>query len=294
MYAPGPATTNANRLRREQSTGGLRAYSGTMRLKVTPPVVAVGSLVALVLLGVALYLPGRHDDTRPPLVAYVAASFRPPMEAIARDYEAATGQRVELRLGASEDILTRAALVQPSDPADLFLPADESYIQMARERGLVAESRPVAVMRGVVLAAPGNSKQIAHWPDMLVGRTRVAVANPAAAIGKLTRDHLARTGRWAELQPHVVDTGTVTEAANAAKVGSVDAAIVWDAVTNNYPGQQVLHLPELDGVTARVELAVLNQSRNAGAARQFALYVVEGPGRERFRELGFHLAEGPP
>ncbi len=262
-----------------------------MRLRVTPPAVAAGSLVALGLLGVALYLRGRPDDAGRPLVAYVAASFRPPMEAVARDYERDTGRRVELRFGASEDILARVALVQPTDPADLFLPADDSYVRAARDRGLVAGAVPVAVMRGVVLTAPGNPRGIATWADLTREGTRVAVANPAAAIGRITRDHLAKTGRWAALKPRVVDTGTVTEAANAAKVGGVDAAVVWDAVAHNYPGQAVVELPELDGVTARVELAMLDRSRDPEAARHLARYITAGPGRERFREFGFRPAD---
>jgi molybdenum ABC transporter molybdate-binding protein len=224
-------------------------------------------------------------------VAYVAPAVRVPAEAIARDYEAETGRRVELRFGASEDILTKAGMVNPSDPADLFLPADESYIQMARERGLVAEQVPAATMRAVVLTAKGNPKGIAAWPDLLRDGVKVAVPNPAAAVGKLTRDHLAATGRWAALLPHAVDTGTVTEAANAARVGSVDAAMVWDAVAANYPGQEVLLLPELAGVTARVEVAVLSQSADPAAALRFARYATADRGLRHFRVAGFAVLD---
>ena len=48
--------------------------------------------------------------------------------------------------------------------------------------------------------------------------------------------------RWAALEPHVIEAGTVTEAANAAKAGGVDAAIVWDAVASRYADQAVLRL----------------------------------------------------
>ena len=53
----------------------------------------------------------------------------------------------------------------------------------------------------------------------------------------------------------------MTQAATAAKIGSADAAIVWDAVAFNYPAQAVLVVPELAGVTARVEIAVLKAVR---------------------------------
>jgi molybdate transport system substrate-binding protein len=256
-------------------------------------VAALGSLAALVLL--AAGLAWRQRDTGPgrPLVVYAAAAVRVPLEAVARDYEAEHGRRVELRFGASEDILTKAGLVNPSDPADLLLPADDSYVRVARDRGLVAESFPLAAMRAVVLLAPGNPKAVAAWPDLLRDGVRVAVPNPAAAVGKLTRDHLVATGRWEALKPRAVDTGTVTEAANAAKVGAADAAVVWDAVAVNYAGQAVLTPPELAGVVGRVEVAVLTQSADRDAALHFARYLADPDGGlKAFRAAGFAVVPG--
>jgi molybdenum ABC transporter molybdate-binding protein len=259
-----------------------------------PTLAAVGSLLALALIVGVLAWRGRPDASHAgrPLVVYAAAAVRVPLERVARDFEAETGRRVELRFGASEDILTKAGLVNPADPADLFLPADDSYVRAAANRGLVGERFPFAAMKAVVLLAPGNPKGLAAWPDLLRDGVRVAVANPAAAVGKLTRDHLAATGRWAALASRVIDTGTVTEAANAAKVGSVDAAVVWDAVAANYPGQVVLHLPELAGVTARLEVAVLNQSADADADRRFARYLADpAHGLPTFRAAGFTVLD---
>jgi molybdate transport system substrate-binding protein len=233
----------------------------------------------------------RPDSAPRPLAVYCAAATRVPMEAVAREYEADTGRRMELRFGASEEILTQVEMTNTSEPADLFLPADDSYVRLARERGLVSEQTPIATMRAVLLTAKGNPKGVAVWSDLLRAGVKVAVPNPAAAAGKLTRDHLTATGKWAAREPHVVDTGTVTAAANAAKVGSVDAAVVWDAVAHGYAGQHVLELPELAPVTARVDVAVLKQSPDPAAARQFVQYLVapEG-GLKHFRAAGFRDA----
>src|SRR5262249_51173407 len=160
-----------------------------------------------------------------------------------------------------------------TEPADLFIPADDSYIHQARTLGLAAESVPIARVRAVLLLAKGNPKGIAAWGDLLRDGVRVAVPNPGAAVGKLARQHLVAAGRWAALSPGVVDTGTVTEAANATKAGTiapVDAAIVWDAVATGpaYQGQTILTVPELDGVEGRLEVAVLTQSRDPDHARR--------------------------
>jgi len=263
----------------------------------SPTPVAVGSLVVLAGLVAALWWreqPDRAGPTDRPLVVYAAPTSRLPLEAIAGDYERETGRRVELRFGPSEDILTKVRFPSPAEPADLFIPADDSYVRQAREWGLAAESVPIARVRAVLLTARGNPKGIAGWPDLLRDGVRVAVPNPGAAVGKLAREHLTRTGRWDALRPHVVDAGSVTEAANAAKGGGVDAAIVWDAVASgpNYKDQTVLAVPELDGVEGRVEVAVLTQSRDPAAARRLARYITATDrGLAHFRGYGFRVTE---
>jgi molybdate transport system substrate-binding protein len=265
-----------------------------VRFRSSPTGPAVGSLVVLAALAAALVWRGSAGtgSAPRPLIMYCAESGRVPMEAIAAEYEARTGHPVELRFGPSETLLTQVGLVNPSEPADLFLPADAYYIDQARARDLTAEVLPVADMRAVLLTAPTNPKGIAAWSDLLREGIQVAVANPGAAIGKLAREHLARTGKWLALAPHVVDVGSVTQAATAAKIGSADAAIVWDAVAFNYPGQGVLELPELAGVTARVELAVLKQSADPAAALQLARYITDpARGLAHFRAAGFRVRE---
>lgn len=261
----------------------------------SPTLIALGSLVALAALTGALWWREHrpHADARP-LVVYAAPTSRLPLEAIATDYERETGQQVELRIGPSEDILTKIRFPAPGAPADLFIPADDSYVFQARALGLVSDSVRIAHIRAVVLLAQGNPKRIAVWPDLLRDGVKVAVPNPGAAVGKLAREHLIATRRWPALEPRVVDTGSVTEAANAARIGSADAAIVWDAVAAAaaYRGQTVLALPELKGVTGRVEVARLAQSRNPAAAQRFAQYITAPDhGLVRFREAGFRVEE---
>jgi molybdate transport system substrate-binding protein len=255
----------------------------------------IAFVASLALLGVLVALliwetgpPGRAPGSGP-LMVHCAASIRAPLEATARDYEREYGQHVEGRFGASQDLLTGIEL---SGQGDLFLPADESYIEAAGQKGLLAEVLPLARQHAVVLVRSGYPGSIASWSDLTAEGVRLAVANQAAAIGKLTHDRLVASGRWAELERRTVVTpGTVTDVANAVRLGSVDAGVVWDSVAALHPGLPVVRLPELAPVVARVEVAVLKSSARPAGALRFARYLAApDKGLPHFRAGGFAVS----
>lgn len=251
-------------------------------------VVAVASLVVLTCVVFALALRDRPLSPSRPLVVLAAPTVRIPLEAVAADYTRDTGRMVVIDWGPSEQLVTTARFPAPHRPADVLIPADDSFLVQARDLGLVNGWSALARVRVVVLLKPHNPRGITNWGDLYADGVRVAIPNESAAVGKLTRKHLADTGQWYTLAPRVKDVLTVTEAANAAKIGSVDAAVVWDAVAAGpgYRGQTVLTVTELDGVNGTIAAGVLTQSPDVEAAGRFVAYLT-GPGRERFRRAGF-------
>jgi molybdenum ABC transporter molybdate-binding protein len=185
--------------------------------------------------------PRVRDDE--PLVIACAASNRSVMEAIMADYAAETGGRVVAQYGPSQALLAGLEVVRA---ADLYLPADDSFMALARERGLVAADYPLAEMRPLIAVPRGNPRGIAALDDLLDPGLRLAIANPdAAAIGAVVRAALDPVGRWRPLADHAaVVTTTVTEAATAVKLGSVDAAIVYDAVLHDFGNLEGVPVPE--------------------------------------------------
>lgn len=247
-------------------------------------VLLFGILVAMLYWGTPAAIPGRE-----PVVVYCAAALRVPLEIIAADYQHQTGQTVELRFGPSEGLLSS---IRVTGQGDLFLPADESYIAEARKHDLIADVLPLAQMTAVAIARPGYAGPMDSLADLTRPGVRLAQANPdAAAIGKLTREQLRRTGTWPALERGTtVFTGTVTEVANAVQLGSVDVGIVWDAVASLYPDVRVFPLAELKPVTARVELALLKASTRREAALQLAGYIADpAHGLQVLRAKGFRV-----
>jgi len=253
--------------------------------------IAIGLLIAMG--GGRPHASAASNATR--LTMYCAAGVRPAVEAIARQYEDEYGVHVRLEYGGSNTLLSR---IEVSQTGDIYLAADHSYTDRAREKGLVAETIPLATMRPVILVAGGNPKQINAIDDLLRDDVRVALGNPdQAAIGKKTRQLLEPSGQWQSLKSRVEDRGvfkpTVPEIANDVEIGSVDAAIVWDAVAALYPNLETVCTPELDAGAAEITLGVIATCDQPAAALRFCRYLAaRDRGLEVFAEKGYDVISG--
>lgn len=227
-----------------------------------------------------------------PLVVYCAAGLRAPVEAIARRYEQAFGIPVQLSFGGSQTLL---AGIELAPRGDLYLPADASYLALARQKGVIAESIPLARMTAVIVVPKGNPKGLRSVNDLLRPGLKLAQANPeAAAVGKLTREALAKAGAWEALRRQtVVFKPTVNDVANDVKLGTVDAGFIWDALVTQDPELEAVRVPELGAARAEVAVGVLRSSAQPAAALRFARYLgAPEAGQMEFARQGFERVEG--
>jgi len=253
----------------------------------------VGLLVGL------LYLPSTPPERtsgggkqKAPLVVFCAAGLKPPVEAIIHAYEKEFGTPVQIQYGGSGTLLGNLRVAKTGD---LFIAADMSFIEMAREHDLVAETIPVASMRPVIAFAKGNPKKISGIKDLLREDVSVALANPeAAAIGTITKLLLTASGDWAELEAKVkVFKPTVNDVANDVKLGTVDAAILWDATARQYPDLAALEVDALRAGEQKVALSVLRSAKDPTSALHLARYVAaRDKGMLEFEKTGYGKVPG--
>jgi molybdenum ABC transporter molybdate-binding protein len=266
---------------------------------------AISIVLCAVLIGFLLWNPGERGGasgggagatTRgggKSLLLYCAAGVRRPVEAVAAEYEKTYGVKIQIQPGASQTLL---ANMQLSGVGDLYLPADDSYITVARSKGLVQETAPLATMKPVLAVKRGNPKQIRALDDLLRPDVKTGFADPeAAAVGKVTRDALVSAGKWEPLaKKAVVTTPTVNDVANAIDVGTVDAGFVWDANVAQMKGKlEAVAVPEFSQLTAHVSLCVLKSSKDPTAALRFLRYLSSrDKGLPHFAREGYTPVEG--
>lgn len=262
-------------------------------------------LGSLVLGGALLLLLVRSNGLKPsnpqsatpgvsiePLMLYCAASNRAVIEAIVADYGRECGRTVDVQYGPSHTLLSSMAV---SGTGDLFLPADYSFIDLARDKGLIAEVLPLAHMHAVVAVARGNPKAIRTFDDLLKADIRLIQGSAdTSAIGKLTREQLGKLDLWPKLDAATdAYRTTVNDAANDVVVGAADAAIVYDAVLYSYPKLEALEMPELENATSNVAIAISSSSVQPQAALHFARYVAaRDRGLKHYQQQGFKTQSG--
>lgn len=224
------------------------------------------------------------------VVLFCAASNRAVIEACCQDYKAKTGFSVQVQYGASQTLLSS---LEVSGVGDLFLPADESYLALARERSLITDQKSLAKMNAVVAVRKGNPKSVESFADLLRADVRLVQANPdAAAIGKVVRETLAKSRRWDDLAKATIAFRTsVTDVANDLVIGTADAGIVYDVVLHSYPDLQAIKLAEFDEVRSQVSIGLLSSTKHPQVAIQFLEYLTNKDGGLRLYTIhGFDVA----
>ena len=86
---------------------------------------------------------------------------------------------------------------------------------------------------------------------------------------------------------------TVNDVANAIKLGSVDAGIIWNSTVAQYDDLMAVSVPELEAGVANIEIAVISNSKASTTALRFARYVAaRDRGLIQFSANGFKVVDG--
>jgi molybdate transport system substrate-binding protein len=227
-----------------------------------------------------------------PILVYCAAGVKPPVAAAALDYERVYGVSVRLQYDNSQTLL---AGIEISRRGDLYLPGDDTFIKTAREKNLVDEALDLADMKPVLAVKYGNPLGLRNLADLTGKGARLAHANPdAAAVGKLSREALRRSGAWDAFSKQIiVYKPTVSDVANDIRVGAVDAGVIWDAMLQQYPDLEAVPVPELADTSAHLAVGVLRCTEQPAEALRFARFLAAPDwGLEHFAREGYAPIDG--
>lgn len=226
------------------------------------------------------------------LTLFCAAGIKAPVAKIAKAYTQLYGVDVDIQYGGSGTLLSNLRIAQYGD---LYLAADPSFMDEAREYGLIAETQPLAILKPVIAVRKGNPKDIQHLHDLLHQDVSIALGNPeVASIGRLTREMLSKESLWEQIKKKTtVFKPTVNEVANDVYIGAVDACIAWDATVGHYNNLEAIQLSLFDEYMKNITIGVLNYSRQPTEALRFLRFISSlEHGNPVFNQLGYHAIQG--
>ncbi len=231
------------------------------------------------------------------LTIYSAAGMQQPLDAVIAAYEAyylerhGVPIRIEVQYAGSGTLLSQ---LQVRSEGDLFLAADQSYLDRARDMDIVQETIPLAKMTPVIAMREDAVGQIGSLSDLMEGEWKYAIGTPGGpAIGTVTEAALEEKGAWGRFKEKAAVTKpTVNDLATDVRIGAADATIIWDVIARQYDLEMVSD-SYLDRQGVDVAIGVLTATQQPAAALHFARFLTAPErGMRIFADHGFVVKEG--
>jgi molybdate transport system substrate-binding protein len=235
------------------------------------------------------------------VTAPAAAQTRGPLVLAAASMQEAIGEAADAwsRSGHARPVLSFAASsalarqVAAGAPADLFVSADEEWMDDLARRGLLVPGTR-AVLAGnrlVVVAQPGQRPvRGARGATLarLLGAGPLAMADPdSVPAGKYGRAALERLGAWALVAPRVVRAESVRAALAIVARGAAPYGIVYATDARVEPGVRLAGVfPANSHPPIVYPIARLTASQNP-AAEGFRRFLLSRGGKAILRRHGF-------
>lgn len=165
------------------------------------------------------------------ITVFAAASLKESLDENIKAFAAKTGNQVRVSYAGSNAL---ARQIESGAPADLFISADEEWMDHVAQKNLLAPgSRRNLVRNSLVLIAPAASTaQLIIAPKFPLAATlkdgRLALANPQAVpIGRYARAALTTLGVWRDVENRITNSENVRAALLLVALGETALGIVY-------------------------------------------------------------------
>ena len=229
----------------------------------------------------------------PPTI-FAAASLQPALDQMAHD--GLLGTPAPRLVYASSSVLARQ--VENGAPADLFISADERWMDDAAQHGaIVPATRNDLLGNTLVLIAPADSKatvDLAHGTrsllDALGSDGRLAIALPdTVPAGIYAKQSLLHLGMWTALEPHMAMSRDVRAALNLVVLRQCPLGIVYHSDAVSEPRVKTLAtFPDASHKPIVYPVAITKGHDNA-ASRALLAALKSARAEAVFRHWGFDV-----
>jgi len=226
----------------------------------------------------------------PPLVL-AAASLQESLNAAADAWAGRHHERPILSF-ASSSLLAKQ--IDAGAPADIFISADEPWMDDVAKHGLLKAGTRVSFLanRLVLIAPAASAKPVAIGPGFplarLLGDAKLAMGEVSSVpAGKYGKEALARLGVWDAVASHVAGADNVRSALALVERGEAPYGIVYATDALASKGVKIVGIfPESSHTPITYPVALLTASTSPDA-EGFRRFLISGAGKAIFKRYGF-------
>lgn len=179
-----------------------------------------------------------------PVLVFAAASLKTALDAIAAKWRTEAGKEVTISYAASS---TLAKQIENGAPADLFISADEDWMDYLQQRRLIdRQTRFDLLGNSLVLIAPADgSAAMTIAPGLplaaMLGDRRLAMADPdSVPAGRYGKAALTALGLWREVAGRIAAAENVRAALLLVARGEAPLGIVYRTDTAAEPAVRIV------------------------------------------------------
>ena len=253
-----------------------------MRMRLSPLVLAGGSLVALAALAGAAYWINRPE---PEIVLYAGSMLRPAIEDLVKDFEKRERVKVTRVYNGCGILVGQMEAVTP----DVFFACDTSFMQKVEDK--FQPSKNVSNNQLMIIVKKGNPHEIKKLTDLAKKGLKVGVGHEhQCALGQLTQQTFTITGIYNRIMKNIVVRAPSGDyLVTQMLTGSLDVVIAYKSNVLPYPN-------ELEGIpitgigpceTPAQPIAVAKDSKHPEIAQRLADFLQSDEARQRFEKVGF-------
>jgi len=229
------------------------------------------------------------------MTVFAAASLQDGLRALGAEWAGRGQPAPRLTFAASSSL---ARQIEQGAPADLFLSADEPWMDYVQARDLVVNAtRHSALGNALVLVAPSAAARpvrLARGTDLaaLLGpQGRLSVGDPAhVPAGRYAQAALEWMGQWQALAPRLARAENVRAALLLVERGEAPLGIVYATDAMATRGVQVVgQFPAESHPPIRYPFALTRRGEANDQARAFLRFIISAEATPIWQRHGFTL-----
>lgn len=250
-------------------------------------VVTVGVVVGVRLLNPPVAIAQANSQ----LLVSAAASLTDALKELAPLYEQSRNVKVRYNFASSGALQQQ---IENGAPVDVFISAADKQMDTLQQKNLLnANTRRNLLSNRLVLVVPANAaKGITDLKSLTDVRVRrIAIGDPRSVpAGQYAEAALTKAGVWNQLKSKYVLASNVRQVLQFVEAGNADAGLVYltDARTTNKV-RIVQTIPANLHSLIVYPIAVLKNSRNQTASRNFVQFLFSNPAKQVFTKYGFTM-----